>query len=63
MILHYDARVSSAAFAPESARIVVACWDNTARVWDATSRGEITALRGHKDGLGALPSHRMAAAL
>ena len=39
----------SAAFSPDGARIVTASDDGTARIWDATTGGEIVALRGHED--------------
>jgi WD40 repeat protein len=40
--------VRSAAYSPDSARIVTASWDNTARVWDAASGQLIALLRGHE---------------
>ena len=41
--------VMSAAFSPDGARIVTACWDKTARVWDAATGKEIAVLRGHEN--------------
>jgi WD40 repeat protein len=41
--------VLSASFSADSARIVTASWDKTARIWDAATGKEITVLRGHDD--------------
>jgi len=40
----------TAAFSPDGARIVTASRDRTARIWDATTGREITALSGHDFG-------------
>jgi WD40 repeat protein len=41
--------VHSAAYSPNGGHIVTASVDRTARIWDAASGAEITALRGHED--------------
>ena len=37
----HEARINSAAFSPDGARIISASYDRTARVWDAKSGKEI----------------------
>ena len=39
--------VQSVAFSPDGSRIVSGSWDNTVRVWDATSEEELKSLAGH----------------
>src|SRR5665213_3174185 len=41
--------VLSASFSPDGARIVTACRDHTARVWDAGDGEELMRLKGHED--------------
>jgi dipeptidyl aminopeptidase/acylaminoacyl peptidase len=48
VLTHGDA-VTSAAFSPDSQRIVTASDDKTARVWKADGTGEPLVLRGHED--------------
>ena len=45
----HEAEVNSAAFSPDSSRIVTASGDQTARIWDAATGAEIAVLRGHED--------------
>ena len=45
---HRD-RVRSVAFSPDARRIVTACWDKTARIWDAATGQELARLSGHAD--------------
>jgi WD40 repeat protein len=39
--------VSSASFSPDGPRVITTSRDRTARLWDATTGGEIMVLRGH----------------
>jgi WD40 repeat protein len=41
--------VSAVAFSPDGHSIVVGSWDNTARLWDATSGVQVRNLKGHTD--------------
>ncbi|XXT55109.1 protein kinase [Sorangium sp. So ce542] len=50
VLTHPDA-VSGTAFSPDGNRIVSACFDKMARVWNADGRGGILVLRGHEDRL------------
>jgi WD40 repeat protein len=43
----HDDLVLSAAFSPDSTRLVTGSWDNTARLWDVATGGEIAVLKGH----------------
>jgi WD40 repeat protein len=43
----HDGSVLSAAFSPDSQRIVTASFDKTTRLWDAATGNEITLLQGH----------------
>ena len=38
--------VRAAGFSPDGQRIVTGCWDQMAKVWDATTR-ELLTLKGH----------------
>jgi WD40 repeat protein/serine/threonine protein kinase len=49
VLMGHDDIVSSAAFSPDSQRIVSASFDKTVRVWNADGRGEPVVLRGHDD--------------
>ena len=46
MLKGHEAAVYSAVFSPDVSRIVTAGADNTARIWDAATGGEIMVLRG-----------------
>jgi WD40 repeat protein/predicted Ser/Thr protein kinase len=43
----HEELVSSVAFSPDGKRIVSGGYDNTLKVWDAESGGEVMTLRGH----------------
>jgi WD40 repeat protein len=45
--LLHEARLCSAAWSPDGKRIVTACWDKSARVWNADGRGDPRILEGH----------------
>ncbi len=49
VVLNHQHRVSSASFSPDGARIVIASWDKTARVWNADGTGVPIVLKGHQD--------------
>src|ERR1700728_2723762 len=49
MLTGHTARVRSAAFSPDSRRVVTASEDQTARIWDAATGNEIKVLHGHRD--------------
>jgi WD40 repeat protein len=38
-------------FDPSVARVLTACPDNTARMWDAATGAELAVLRGHEKGV------------
>ena len=48
-LLVHDTAVNSAAFSPDSQRVVTASDDNTARVWDANTGEILQQLVGHED--------------
>ena len=41
--------MNSAAFSPDGSRIVTAAFDNTARLWDASTGAALATLSGHTD--------------
>ncbi len=45
----HEAKVNSAAYSPDGARIVTASNDKTARIWDAHAGVELAVLSGHDD--------------
>ena len=45
----HEAKVNSAAYSPDGARIVTASNDKTARIWDAHTGVELAVLSGHDD--------------
>ncbi|HEU4406677.1 MAG TPA: protein kinase [Polyangiaceae bacterium] len=49
LVLPHPDRLLSAAFSPDGRRIVTACLDKAARVWNADGTGEPLVLRGHED--------------
>jgi WD40 repeat protein len=55
--------VTGAAFNPDGSRIVTSSWDETARIWDATTGMQSAALRGHRVRLLAPCSTAMVRAL
>ena len=46
-LVGHNSAVRSASFSPDGSRIVTASSDQTVRVWDAASGGELRVLRGH----------------
>ena len=46
--LQHQGGVVSAAFSPDSTRVVTASWDNTARVWDASGKPLSPPLQHHQ---------------
>lgn len=48
VVLHHQAGVHSAAFRADGTRILTACADMTARVWDAKGMGQLLVLSGHQ---------------
>jgi hypothetical protein len=48
VILHHDVPVFTAAFSPDSKRVVTVSADKTARVWDAESGRVLATLTGHQ---------------
>ncbi|HRI64274.1 MAG TPA: protein kinase [Polyangium sp.] len=49
VVLHHQDAVYFASFSPDGQRIVTACNDMTARVWNADGTGEPVILAGHQD--------------
>ncbi|WP_438000964.1 protein kinase [Sorangium sp. So ce185] len=49
VVLTHPEAVLGTSFSPDGKRIVSACFDNIARVWNADGTGEPLALRGHED--------------
>jgi WD40 repeat protein len=43
----HTGHLSSAAFSPDGTRIVTTSWDNTAKVWDASTGAELLTFKGH----------------
>src|SRR5580698_4662708 len=50
-ITGHTERVRSVAYSPDGTRIVTASFDNTARIWDATTGQQVMQLNGHTDRL------------
>ena len=50
-ITGHTERVRSVAYSPDGTRIVTASFDNTARIWDATTGQQVMQLNGHADRL------------
>ncbi|AUX40494.1 uncharacterized protein SOCE26_018950 [Sorangium cellulosum] len=50
-VLDHSDWVTRAGYSPDGKRIVTACMDRTARVWNADASGEPIVLRGHEEGL------------
>jgi WD40 repeat protein len=46
-LLGHTSGVTAASFSPDGTRVVTASWDNTARVWDATTGKPVTAPLEH----------------
>jgi len=46
-VLQHKGSVWSAVFSPDGQLVVTASWDDTARVWEATTGKELAVLRGH----------------
>jgi WD40 repeat protein len=49
--LKHKDKVYSVAFSPDGKTLATGCWDNTVKLWDASTGREMVALKGHTKGI------------